>query len=341
MTSTIPPTGTMNLPLTKPKGWAKLRSRVLGLPILQIVVLLALALWLVITVPGITAPVSIISILMLASLLAFAAMGQTLVVILGGLDLAIPGYIIVGAFVASNLAGGAGWPAWLAALVTVSVCGGVGAFVGFVSYRYTIQPLVLTLGVSAALSGGTLFLADSDLSWSPPDSMRQLTGITNSTFGIPVPPLIVIVIVLSILMWLFLTRSATGRRLFATGTNARAAGLTRIRTGTVWSSVFAVSGISAGLAGMLLASFTSGWSANIGEPYLFTGLAAVLLGGTTFGSIRGSYTRTVLGALILTLLSTIVVSNGMSDGQSRIIYGLVIIGVLVIYGRERHVRDRF
>src|SRR5699024_4988786 len=216
-----------------------------------------------------------------------------------------------------------------------------GAFVGFVSYRYSIQPLVLTLGVSAALTGGTLFLADSDLSWSPPESMRQLTGVTSTTFGLPVPPLIIIVILLAILLWLFLTRTATGRRLYATGTNVRAAGLTGIRTGAMWTSVFAMSGISSGLAGMLLASFTSGWSAEIGEPYLFTGLAAVLLGGTTFGSIRGSYTRTVLGALILTLLSTIVLSSGLNDGQSRIIYGLVIIGVLVIYGRERHVRDRF
>jgi len=340
MTS-IPPTGTMNLPRAKQRGWTRFRARLLGLPILQVIVLLALVLWLVITVPGITAPVSIISILMLASLLAFATLGQTLVVILGGLDLAIPGYIIVGAFVASNLAGGADWSPWLAVLTTVGLCGIVGAFVGFVSYRYSIQPLVLTLGVSAALTGGTLFLADSDLSWSPPESMRQLTGVTSTTFGLPVPPLIIIVILLAILLWLFLTRTATGRRLYATGTNVRAAGLTGIRTGAMWTSVFAMSGISSGLAGMLLASFTSGWSAAIGEPYLFTGLAAVLLGGTTFGSIRGSYTRTVLGALILTLLSTIVLSSGLNDGQSRIIYGLVIIGVLVIYGRERHVRDRF
>src|SRR5699024_8561716 len=202
MTSTAP-TGTMNLPVKRPQGWARFRGRLLGLPTLQVIVLLALVLWLVISVPGITSPVSIISILMLASLLAFAALGQTLVVILGGLDLAIPGYIIVGAFVASNLAGGADWPPWLAVLTTLCVCGLFGAFVGFVSYRYSIQPLVLTLGVSAALTGGTLFLAGSDLSWSPPESMRRLTGITSTTFGLPVPPLIIIFILFSLLVWLF------------------------------------------------------------------------------------------------------------------------------------------
>src|SRR5699024_6262241 len=140
-------------------------------------------------------------------------------------------------------------------------------------------------------------LADSDLSWSPPESMRQLTGITSTTFGLPVPPLIIIVILLAILLWLFLTRTATGRRLYATGTNVRAAGLTGIRTGAMWTWVFAMSGISAGLGGVLLASLSSCWSAAIVGPYLYTRLAAVLLGCTTLGSIRGRYTRTVLGAL--------------------------------------------
>lgn len=341
MMNTRPPTATVNTPLPSPRGIAGFRTALLRLPILQIAVLTVLAAWLVATVPSILNPVSIVSILMLVSLLALAAMGQTLVVILGGLDLAIPGYIIVGSFVASNLATGAGWPLPLALLTTVAVCGGVGAFVGFVSHRYEVQPLVLTLGVSAALTGGTLFIANADYSSAPPDALRSLTGITSTTFGLPVPPLILIVVVAAVLVWLFLARTVNGRRLYATGANRRAAGLARISTGTVWTGVFAMSGVTAGIAGMLLASFSSGWNATSGDPYLFTGLAAVLLGGTTFGSIRGSYTRTVLGATILTLLSTIVVSNGMSDGQSRIIYGLVIIGVVALYGRDRHVRDRF
>ena len=97
-----------------PSRWTKFRFFVLRLPILQLLVLLALILWLVISIPAFVNRLSIVSVLILAALLAFAALGQTFVVLIGGLDLAIPGYIIVGAFISSNLAGGAGWPIPLA-----------------------------------------------------------------------------------------------------------------------------------------------------------------------------------------------------------------------------------
>ena len=157
----------------------------------------------------------------------------------------------------------------------------------------------------------------------------------------PFPPIILIVLLCGVGMWIFLNRTAAGRRFHATGVNFRAARLTRIRTSAVWTLVFAASGALAGIAGIFIASYGSGWSQTIGEPYLFSGLAAVLVGGSIFGSIRGSYTRTLLGALTLTLLSTIIVSNGLSEAQSRIIFGIIILAVVSLYGRERHVRDRF
>src|SRR5699024_2269054 len=135
--------------------------------------------------------------------------------------------------------------------------------------------------------------------------------------------------------------TASGRRLYATGMNARAAELTRVHTGKVWTLTFATSGITAGIAGMFIASFSAGWSANIGEPYFFTGLAAVVLCVTTFGSIHGSYAPAVIGALILTSLATIVPSVGMRESVNRIIYGFVVIAAAFLYGRERHVRNRF
>ncbi|MFZ3415388.1 ABC transporter permease [Arthrobacter sp. 3Tela_A] len=319
------------------------RARVLVLqqPILQVLVLVVIVAWLLATVPGIANLRSATALLVIASLLAFAAMGQTLVVILGGLDLAIPGYVIFGAFVAANLAGGQGLSVPLAFLVTIAVCGGLGAAVGFLCHRLRVEPLMMTLGMGAVVTGGTLFLTNGNYASAPPDSLRVLAGVTSTTFGLPIPPVILIVAVASILLWLGLNRTRAGRNLYATGINARAAKLTRINTTAVWTVVFAASGALAGIAGMFIASFSSGWAQSIGEPYLFSGLAAVLVGGTTFGSIRGSFTRTLLGALILTGLSTIIVSNGLAESQSRIIYGIIILMVVALYGRERHVRDRF
>lgn len=341
MPENSPLTASLTAPLPPADRGARLGRWLLEVPALQSLVLLALVAYLVVTVPAIANPRSVGSLLIIASLLALAAMGQTLVVILGGLDLAAPGYILFGAYVAANVAGKAGVPLPIAFVLVLAVCGVIGALIGWICHRYRVQPLVVTLGVGAALTGATLFLADGDYSSAPPEALRALARLTGTTFGAPIPPIILIVAICGVALWVVLNRTIPGRKLYATGVNIRAAGLTGIRTARVWTLVFAASGALAGVAGMFIAAFGSGWSQTTGDPYLFSGLAAVLIGGTTFGSIRGSFTRTVLGALILTLLSTIIVSSGLAEGQSRMVYGVIILVVVVIYGRERHVRHRF
>ncbi|GAT89639.1 ribose transport system permease protein [Paenarthrobacter nicotinovorans] len=342
MTSdTLSPVQTPNAAATRHMTWSRFKAWVFEVPALQVLVVLTLAGWLVATMPAIANPRSITSILVIASLLALAAMGQTLVVILGGLDLAAPGYILFGAFMAANVAGKLAVPAVVAVLITALVCGGIGAMIGWICHRFSVQPLVVTLGTGAAITGATLFLADGDYSSTPPAALRSLATLRGTTFGLPFPPIILIVVLCGVVVWLFLNHTVAGRRFRAAGINFRAAGLTRIRTSAVWTVIFAASGGLAGIAGVFIASFGSGWSQTIGEPYLFSGLAAVLVGGTIFGSVRGSYTRTLLGALILTILSTIIVSNGLTEAQSRIVFGIIILAVVSLYGRERHVRDRF
>lgn len=94
-------------------------------------------------------------------------------------------------------------------------------------------------------------------------------------------------------------------------------------------------------AGVSITAFAAGSSATLGEPYLFEGLAAVTVGGTTFGSIRGTYSRTAIGALLLTVLSIILAGEGLAEGESLVLYGLIILSALAIYGRDRRLRDRF
>ncbi|MBX3099539.1 MAG: ABC transporter permease [Salinibacterium sp.] len=335
-------TKSLTIPQPGATGWARLRHWAIETPIIQFVALVALIVVLVVMIPAfITRPQASIAILVIASLLALAAMGQTLVVILGGLDLGIAGYITFGAMIASNATSRLGWPVPVAFLVTLMVCGGFGAIVGWLCHRLRIQPLVMTLGVGAILTGGSMFLAKGDYNGQPPQELRSLAQLTGTTFGLPIPPVLFIVVGLGVLLWLFLAKTSAGRKLYATGVNPRAAALARIKTSLVWTIVFAFSGALAGVAGIFIAAFGSGWSQSIGDPYLFAGLAAVLVGGTTFGSVRGSFTRTAIGALILTIVSTLIVSRGLAEAQSRIVYGIIILAVVALYGRERHVRDRF
>ena len=93
------------------------------------------------------------------------------------------------------------------------------------------------------------------------------------------------------------------------------------------------------LTGCLLAGF-AGADQTVGDPYLFTTLTAVIVGGTTFMGARGDYTHTVVGALILTVLTTILVGKGYSQADQQIVFGVLILLVVAGYGRERRLRDR-
>lgn len=326
---------------TQPTTTQRLKGFAEAVPLLQIIALIAVIAWAVIRMPAILSPVGVTSVLVLAALLGIAAIGQTLVVLLGGLDLAVPGYIAVGAFSATTLTTGMGWPFPLALLFAAVVAGGAGALIGFLSQKFNVQPLVITLGMSSVLSGAVIFVTAGNYTDAPPTWLSGLTRVNATTFGIPLPPVVVLWIAATALMLIFLARTTTGRRLYATGSNPRAAQLSRVNARRMWVGVFAANGVLSAGAGVLIAGFASGSSASIGEPYLFTGLAAVIIGGTTFGSVRGSYSRTAIGALLLTVLSIILVGEGLSEGESRVLYGFIILIALAIYGRDRRLRDRF
>lgn len=139
-----------------------------------------------------------------------------------------------------------------------------------------------------------------------------------------------------------MSRALTGAgwQLYATGSNPRAAGLMMIDVGHVWVLVFAFGGAFAGIIGMLVAGFASGATPDSGDPYLFSGIAAVVVGGTLLGTARGSYTRTVLSAPLLTELTTILAGEGFREGDNRILYGLALLPVVAGYGRQRRLNER-
>lgn len=323
-------------PATKRSMW----DIITRLPILQVAALAALAIWGVATVPALAEPVAIMSILALAALVGLASIGQTLVALLGGLDLAVPGYISVGAFAATTLATADHWPLPFA-IIAGALCGmSIGAATGLLCYRLKLQPLVVTLGTGSIMTGGVLILNGGNFIAAPPAALNDFASLSATTLGLPIPPLVSLWLLVTVVVGLILARTLIGRRFYATGANPTAAAFVRIRTVRPWVAAFAANGALTTLSGVLIAGFTNGSTAQIGDPYLYAGLAAVFVGGTTFGAVRGSYTRTALGALILTLLTTVLVGLGFSDAQSQILYGAILLVVVAVYGRERRLRDR-
>jgi ribose transport system permease protein len=308
-------------------------------PMLQLLALVALFLYGASTIEGFSSEITVDSMLVLAALLGLAALGQTLVLILGGIDFSVPGHIAMGAIVVSELYGARHWSAPLAIALVAVAAGVLGAATGWICHRWRIQPLIVTLGIGAISAGAAIAWTQGHLTGAAPPFLTTLTTATGTTFGLAVPPVVALWALVAAAVALLLHRTTQGRRLYATGANPRAAALARIDTKRVWVVVFALSACLSALTGCLLAGF-AGPDQTVGDPYLFSSLTAVIVGGTTFMGARGDYTHTVVGALILTVLTTILVGKGYSQADQQIVFGVLILLVVAGYGRERRLRDR-
>jgi ribose transport system permease protein len=317
-------------------GLADLQRRY---PLLQVVALVALYLYGAATISGFSSKSALYSMLVQASLLGLAGAGQTIVVLAGGIDFSIAAFISAGDIIIAQLTGKNHWP-FVAALVAALVIAVIGGTVnGFVSRRFRIEPLIVTLGISALLSGLVTVWINGAATGSAPAWLGTLTSPIGTTFGIGVPPVVIIWAVFAIVIGVVLQRTRAGRSLYLTGTNPRAASLALVRVGRTWIGAFIFSAVLATLVGVLLAGYSGSGDTAIGNPYLFQSLAAVIVGGTMLGG-RGDYWRTVLGALLLSVVTEILSALNYSAAVQQMIYGGLILVVVALYGRDRKLRDR-
>jgi ribose transport system permease protein len=103
---------------------------------------------------------------------------------------------------------------------------------------------------------------------------------------------------------------------------------------------FALSAVGAAVTGVLLTGFSGSGNVDIGTPYLFTSLTAVIVGGTSIMGARGDYWRTVIGAIMLTVINTVLLAKGYSNAEQQILFGIIILVAVLAYGREPRLRDR-
>jgi ribose transport system permease protein len=310
------------------------------LPLLQVVVLFAIIGYIgakdgTFSWGGLLSPI-----LLQASFLGIAAAGQTLAILVGGLDFSIAAYIVAGNLLTTHLAGLEHWNFAFCALIVLAICLVCGGVSGWVCHRFHLEPLVVTLGMSSIVVGALLGTNSTLLNGTGPGWLQTFTAQDARTFGIPLPPIVTAWIVLAIVITVILARTPLGRKLYLTGAGPKAAEFAGINTRRVWTGVYASSALLAGLAGVLLAGFSTGGDTNIGNNYLFPGLAAVIVGGTMMGG-RGDYLRTCLGALIIIALDPFLISVlNVNPAAAQVIFGALILATVALYGRERRIRDR-
>ena len=307
-------------------------------PLFQVAALVVLYVIGAATVPGWTTHSTLMSMLVMAALLGLAGAGQTIVVLGGGIDFSVGAFITAGGVFITELTSVDHWPAWAAIVFSLVVAVVGGTLNGVISYRFRIEPLVVTLGIGALLSGVLTGWVSGAVTGTPPSWTESAVSVTTSTFGIPIPPIVSIWIVLAVVAGIVLARTRAGRNLYLNGTNPVAAKRALVRTGWTWTAGFIVSAVLATFAGVLLAG-DGGGNLGSGDPYLFQALTAVIVGGTMFGG-RGDYWRTVLGALILTVVTYLLEAHNYSTGVQEMVYGVLIMIVVAAYGRERRIRDR-
>jgi ribose transport system permease protein len=239
-------------------------------------------------ISGYSSTFSIRAMLVLASLLAIAWVGQTLVIIIGGIDLSIPFVIGFANVVAAELTGeGLNFCIVCAIVAVLALL--IGAANGAISVLLRIHPLIVTLGIGSVAQGVVLISTKGFPSGSAPTFVSDFVSIGGSMGPIPLPGLIPAVLVLSALIALLLARTTYGRRLYALGDNPTAARYALISPAAMWIATFALSAGFAAIGGVLPLGFTGSAYGDVGKPYLFQTIAAVVVGGTSLLGGRGSY----------------------------------------------------
>ena len=299
-------------------------------PLLPLTLLLAaLILGLEIMQPGIVNPRWIGNTVKFAIPLAMLAACQTLTMLTGGIDLSAGTTATIAAFVTATLAPILGVPAavatGLACALVVGLVNGLGVAV------CRVHPLIMTLG-TALIGNGCLLVYQRFVIATGTLIPATLVWLgTGRTWGLP-NGLALFLPFAALILWVE-RRTGFGRLLYAMGSNEAAARLSGVRGWQVLAALYALSGAVAGLTGLLYLGLVKTPSLSLALPLDLPSVAATVIGGTSIFGGRGGYAGTIVGALILTVLSTMLTLLHMPEGARRILFGLIILAVTALYIR--------
>ncbi|BAY20579.1 inner-membrane translocator [Calothrix sp. NIES-2100] len=274
-----------------------------------------------------------VNILRQASINIVLATGMTFVILTGGIDLSVGSILAVSAVVAVlvSLLPALGWLAVPAGLVTGLLLGLLnGALITFLD----VPPFIVTLGSLTALRGAAFLVANGT---TVINRNINFAWIGNSYVG-PIPCLVIIALLTVAISWFVLRQTVLGVQIYAVGGNERAARLTGIKVNRVLLFVYGVSGLLAGLAGIMSASRLYSATGMLGQGYELDAIAAVILGGTSFTGGIGTIGGTLLGALIIAVLNNGLTLLNMSYFWQLVVKGLVIIAAVMIDRLRRRSR---
>lgn len=284
--------------------------------------------------PGFASPNSIAAVLVIASFVGLVAAGQTFVILIGGIDLSVPWVLNGAAILLVTASQGDNRRAIWGVVVTLAMGLGVGLVNGLGITLFRIPALIMTLAMNGIMEGLTLGLSggltcETCASYAP--ALVQ-AAVHDRLLGIPTVLYLWGAVIAGVSTVLSLT--TFGRSTYAIGNNVWASFLAGINVRLTTVVLYMLSGMFSALAGIFLVGFGGQASLGMGDPYLFQSIAAVVIGGVYIFGGRGHYLGTVAGSISLVALVSVLLAMNMPDYGRSIVYGIVILVLLLLYGRE-------
>jgi ribose transport system permease protein len=265
-----------------------------------------------------------------ASFLGIIAAGLMLVILLGHIDLSIPWTITMGGMMSTAVANMYA----TAGVLTMPAGLGCGLLVGLINGLgvawLRVPSMIFTLGMNAVLQGLVVLYTGGA---APASHATRLMSILAVERTLGVPNSLFVWGAVSVLMILLLRATQFGRYIYAVGNRERAAFLSGVPTRRVIVVCFALSGLTAALAGIMLTGYSTKAYQGMGDAYLLPSIAAIVLGGTNVLGGTGQYMGTVVGVILIVLLQSILSVLQMPEAGRQVIYGGVLVSMLLIYGR--------
>jgi ribose transport system permease protein len=199
-----------------------------------------------------------------------------------------------------------------------------------------ISPLVMTLGMSGVITGLILVVQHGNFNGAVSPIMTRI--IARPLF-LGIPGAIIIWIIFAFCIWVVMERTNFGKQLFAIGTNRTTARLSGVNVTGMVLLTYSLAGLLAGLGGFLVVGNTGVVFIKLGNPYLFPSIAAVAVGGTLLSGGKGSYLGTMAGAIVLTLITSLLTTMQMPDSVRQMVLGATLLILVSIYGRQRGFRQ--
>jgi ribose transport system permease protein len=262
--------------------------------------------------------------------LAILAGCQTLTMLTGGIDLSVGAVASMSGFLVATLVGPQGLG--IAIVVALVVATLVGLVTGIGVGVFRVHPLIMTLGMGLVVLGlaNVWQLAMVQTGAGVPAAMRSLGS--DRLLGI-LPYSLAIFVPLAAVILVGLRRTGYGRMLYAVGDNPIAARLSGARAWKVLLVLYVISALVAAVAGFLISGLTNVASVTLADSYVLPSVAAAVIGGTSILGGRGGYSGTIVGALILTVLTSLLSTLGFPEAVRQVLFGAIIVVVAAAYTR--------